>query len=71
MTIRHLTISENVLESFCKQWNVKELAVFGSFIRDDFGPAEIDPFDGLQFLQIDCRERIVERVGRERRQSVR
>lgn len=26
------------LEAFCRQWKVRELAVFGSALRDDFGP---------------------------------
>ncbi|MEL6470186.1 MAG: nucleotidyltransferase domain-containing protein [Cyanobacteria bacterium J06623_4] len=24
------------VESFCKRWNIKEIAFFGSVIRDDF-----------------------------------
>jgi predicted nucleotidyltransferase len=26
------------LRSFCERWNIAELAVFGSILRDDFGP---------------------------------
>lgn len=26
------------IASFCEKWKVKELAVFGSVLRDDFGP---------------------------------
>ena len=26
------------IESFCRRWQVLELAVFGSALRDDFGP---------------------------------
>lgn len=31
------------LEAFCERWNVRELALFGSILRDDFGPdSDID-----------------------------
>ncbi|HVS08962.1 MAG TPA: nucleotidyltransferase family protein [Planctomycetota bacterium] len=31
------------LSAFCKRWKVKELALFGSALRDDFGPeSDID-----------------------------
>ncbi len=31
------------IASFCNRWKVKELAVFGSFLRDSFGPdSDID-----------------------------
>ena len=26
------------IEEFCRKWRVKEFAVFGSALRDDFGP---------------------------------
>jgi len=26
------------IEAFCKKWQVVELALFGSILRDDFGP---------------------------------
>ncbi len=33
------------LNDFCKRWRIKELAVFGSILRDDFGPDS-----GVDFL---------------------
>ena len=30
-------ISQGAIEAFCRQWNVRELAIFGSAIREDFG----------------------------------
>jgi predicted nucleotidyltransferase len=27
-----------MLEAFCDRWGVRELALFGSVLRDDFGP---------------------------------
>lgn len=31
-----LCLSEHELATFCSQWNIQELAVFGSVLRDDF-----------------------------------
>ena len=33
-----LTIDISTVESFCHRWNVVELSLFGSALRDDFGP---------------------------------
>ena len=33
----------NSIEAFCDRWQVEELALFGSVLRDDFGPhSDID-----------------------------
>ena len=34
----NLTLSSEDLAAFCRRWNVIELALFGSVVRDDFGP---------------------------------
>jgi uncharacterized protein len=31
-------VVEETLASFCTRWQVRELALFGSILRDDFGP---------------------------------
>ena len=36
--IPNLHIDEAALRAFCEKWGVAELAVFGSILRDDFGP---------------------------------
>ena len=36
--IPNLDIDEMALRAFCEKWGVAELAVFGSVLRDDFGP---------------------------------
>jgi len=33
-----LTLSGPELTAFCRRWKVRELAVFGSALREDFGP---------------------------------
>ena len=34
----HLAIDQRQLTEFCRKWQVTELALFGSVLRDDFGP---------------------------------
>jgi predicted nucleotidyltransferase len=31
-----MNIDKNKIAVFCKKWKIQELAIFGSFIRDDF-----------------------------------
>ncbi len=33
-----LSIDEEALRAFCEKWQIAELALFGSVLRDDFGP---------------------------------
>lgn len=33
-----LPLDEKKLGEFCRKWMISELAVFGSILRDDFGP---------------------------------
>jgi len=35
---RHITIPKNEIEVFCRRNHIRELAIFGSALRDDFGP---------------------------------
>ena len=36
--IAHIDIPPNEIDAFCKRWQITELALFGSVLRDDFGP---------------------------------
>jgi hypothetical protein len=36
MVSRHLEIPEDAIAGFCRRWEIKELAVFGSALRADF-----------------------------------
>ena len=38
MSRPRLPIPTERLEAFCRRWKVTELALFGSVLRDDFGP---------------------------------
>ena len=39
----HIHIPPNRLSAFCERWQITELALFGSVLRDDFRPdSDID-----------------------------
>ena len=43
MRYHEIDISESQLAEFCQKWKVTELSLFGSILRDDFGPdSDID-----------------------------
>jgi predicted nucleotidyltransferase len=43
MRYHEIDISENRLAELCRKWKVTELSLFGSILRDDFGPdSDID-----------------------------
>jgi predicted nucleotidyltransferase len=36
---RHgITLPVSLIADFCRRWKIRDLAVFGSFLREDFGP---------------------------------
>ena len=35
-TIKNIIIPQNRVSEFCKRWNIVELSLFGSVLRDDF-----------------------------------
>ena len=38
MAKRKIDISQEQIADFCQRWQISELALFGSVLRDDFGP---------------------------------
>jgi len=43
MRYHEIDISESQLAELCQKWKVTELSLFGSILRDDFGPdSDID-----------------------------
>lgn len=36
--IPRVAVSEDDIAAFCERWDIDEMAVFGSILRDDFGP---------------------------------
>lgn len=81
-----LTLTENIqdlitarlggdlaeIEAFCRRWNIVELALFGSVLRDDFsGSSDVDILvtyrDGVRFGLhdfLDMKEQLAEILGR-------
>jgi len=37
MTRAHIDIPHEAIAAFCRRWEIAELALFGSVLRDDFG----------------------------------
>jgi predicted nucleotidyltransferase len=38
MTALAINISDEQLAEFCQRWQIREVSLFGSVLRDDFGP---------------------------------
>lgn len=38
MKLHEIDLSADSIRDFCAKWKIKELSVFGSILRDDFGP---------------------------------
>ena len=38
MTYHGVDIPEDKLDGFCRKWKIRRFALFGSVLRDDFGP---------------------------------
>lgn len=44
-----IEIPKKDIEAFCKKWRVRELSIFGSALREDFGPtSDVDVLVELQ-----------------------
>jgi predicted nucleotidyltransferase len=61
------------IEAFCRKWRVKELSVFGSILREEFGPAsDVDvlvdllPDHGLGLYEwVEMRDELRKIFGRD------
>src|ERR1700728_4383045 len=68
-----ITVSFNALEQFCQKWDLRTLELFGSVLRDDFGPdSDVDvmvTFDSERrptlFEFIEMQDELKEIFGRE------
>ncbi len=69
---QRLGISDSDLEDFCRRWNILELAIFGSALRDDFTPdsdidlmAQYGPADKRSLMDhIKAEEELTDLLGR-------
>jgi len=49
MVTEKLGVSPSQVEAFCRKWKVREFAIFGSALCDDFGPeSDVDVLVDLQ-----------------------
>lgn len=73
MTLQHIDIGEDQIKEICKRFLIKELAVFGSALRDDFNEnsdidllVEFRPNSGISFFNIiDLQDEFKKLFGRE------
>ncbi len=43
MRFHDIEITEEALNTYCEKWRIRELSLFGSILREDFGPeSDID-----------------------------
>lgn len=70
-TLKNIETPYEKIVAFCRKWHVKELALFGSVLRDDFRPdSDIDvlvEFEGSYTLQtlLDMEDELKALFGRE------
>jgi len=49
MRIGKVDVPIDQVQAFCKKWKVRELSLFGSVLRDDFGPeSDVDVLVSLE-----------------------
>ena len=68
----HVAVDRERIGAFCRKWKVRELSVFGSALRDDFGPdsdidilVELRPGHGLTLYDwVDMIEELKQIFGR-------
>jgi len=68
-----ITFPPEKIEAFCRKWKIKELALFGSVLRDDFRPdSDVDFLVTFEedahwslFDKIDMQDELKEILGRE------
>jgi len=73
MKFHSIDLPQDKITAFCQKWRVVELALFGSVLRDDFGPeSDIDILVSFQpdapwslWDLFDMRQELQEMFGRE------
>jgi predicted nucleotidyltransferase len=68
----NVQLDREALAAFCRKWRIRELSIFGSAVRDDFGPesdldflASFEPGAPLDIDRLlDMKEELEARYGR-------
>jgi predicted nucleotidyltransferase len=70
----HIAIPMEAINSFCRRWDVRELALFGSVLREDFSPeSDVDVLVAFApeetrrslFDLVEMKDELAEIFGRE------
>lgn len=72
MTTSRIDVPQDAIEAFCRKWQIRESALFGSVLRDDFHPeSDVDVLVTFEpdspwslWDLIDMREELRELFGR-------
>lgn len=73
MSELQITISKNILETFCKKWKIKTFYFFGSVLRSDFNQKESDIDIMVEFFDnagwtlldhVEMRDELINITGR-------
>ena len=73
MSELQITISKNILETFCKKWKIKTFYLFGSVLRSDFNQKESDIDIMVEFFDnagwtlldhVEMRDELINITGR-------
>lgn len=67
-----IRLNRKALAAFCHKWRIRELSLFGSALRDDFGPesdldflSSFEPDSGFDLFDlIEMREELSQTFGR-------
>jgi uncharacterized protein len=62
-TIKNIEVPAKEIAAFCQRWGVRELALFGSILREDFSPAS--DIDVLVTFNEDRKLRFVDLMNME------
>jgi predicted nucleotidyltransferase len=72
MSNRNIDIPADAIPAFCRKWKVREFSLFGSVLRDDFGPdsdvdvlVSFDPESAWDLFDlVDMRDELMSLFGR-------
>jgi predicted nucleotidyltransferase len=73
MVSRNIDMPMDKIEAFCRKWKIRELSLFGSVLRDDFGPdSDVDVLVSFEadapwdlFHLVEMRDELMALFGRD------
>lgn len=73
MVSRNIDIPMDRIEEFCRRWKIREFSLFGSVLREDFGPdSDVDVLVSFEpdaewdlFHLVDMRDELMALFGRD------